>query len=89
MDNHPPHAFRAMIMDLTVTAQCSNGALVAARGDVADLVLEPSVLPTFIPIGSRVRVLGIVPPNGYHQGGLRVQRVVNDELVGGEETWVS
>lgn len=69
--------------DLTVTDLLPGGALAYACE-----LLQPSVLPTFIPVGSTVRVLGVVEPNGYHRGGVRVQRVVDGEPVGGEEHWV-
>ena len=72
-----PHA------DITVLDLAPNGAL-----PYACMLHEPSVLPTFIPVGATVRVLGVVEPNGYHRGGVRIRRVVDGELVGGEEDWV-
>lgn len=69
--------------DLTVLDLAPHGAI-----PYACVLHEPSVLPTFIPIGATVRVLGVVEPNGYHRGGVRIRRVVDGELVGGEEHWV-
>jgi len=77
MTNNDPDA------PLTVLDIAPNGAIAYAC-----MVLEPSTLPTFIPIGSQVKVISVVEPNGYHHGGIKVQRLVDGEPSGGEEDWV-